>query len=205
MKTAQKIKIPASLVCVAGVNQVKARVIFDKMNELCSFDSAIFLDENRTYEEYNRFIVYDLAEYIHTSHALIIQDDGFIINPSLWRDDFLNYDYIGAIWPIPNDPISYRTPDNTLIRVGNGGFSLRSKKLLKLAKEKDIPWKSNYGFFNEDVFICCHNRSVYEDADCKFATEEVAKTFSTELVGSIDSSFGFHGKHHLDYITHNYL
>ena len=53
------------------------------------------------YENYNRFIVYELHKYIDTDFVLIIQDDGYIINPTKWSDNFFNYDYIGAIWPIP--------------------------------------------------------------------------------------------------------
>ena len=54
---------------------------------------------------------------------LIIQHDGFILNHKAWDNEFLNYDYIGA-------PVYWM--GNKLIEVGNGGFSLRSKKLLKI-------------------------------------------------------------------------
>ena len=80
--------------------------------------------------------------------------------------------------------------------MGNGGFTLRSKKLLSLAKELDLEWKQYYGFYHEDGFICCHNRGVYESNGCNFAPIEVAAQFShenmvTENYGYIP--FGFHG------------
>jgi hypothetical protein len=148
------------------------------------------------YAEYNKFIVYDLYKYIDTDYALIIQDDGFITNPECWTNDFLKYDYVGAPWILPRDSFSYRDIFGNIIRVGNGGFSLRSKKLLSIASELDIPWKSYYGFYNEDGFIACHNRHIYEKEGCKFAPLEVAVNFSKEL--EIDENiniktFGTHG------------
>ena len=68
---------------------------------------------------YSKFIVEESSNYFKTEHALIIQHDGFVLNAGAWTDDFLKYDYIGAPWPNR--------------RVGNGGFSLRSKKLMGTA------------------------------------------------------------------------
>ena len=149
------------------------------------------------YENYNRFIVYELHKYIDTDFVLIIQDEGYIIDPTKWSDNFLKYDYIGAIWPIPpvTDQISYRDPFDNLIRVGNGGFSFRSKKILSLASQLNLEWKSYFGHYNEDGFICCHNRHIYEANGCVFAPPEVAKYFSHENeVPEIQGiqPFGFH-------------
>ena len=148
--------------------------------------------------EYSRFIVYELHKYIKTKYVLIIQDDGFVVNPSSWREDFLNYDYIGAPWAIPNDSFSYRDPMGNLIRVGNGGFSLRSTKLLSLATELELPWQSYYGFYNEDGFFTCHNRSVYEENGCVYAPLDIAKYFSHEIyIPELEgiTPLGFHGRY----------
>ena len=85
--------------------------------------------ETLDYINYSRFIVYELYKHINTDYVLIIQEDGFVINNDKWQDVFLNYDYIGAPFPIPpiTDNISYRDPFGNLCRVGNGGFSLSSK------------------------------------------------------------------------------
>jgi len=149
------------------------------------------------YEEYNRFIVFELHKHIETEFALIVQDDGFVTGPHQWRKEFLNYDYIGAPWPLPMDDFSYRDPFGNLIRVGNGGFSLRSKKLLSLPTELNLEWRSYFGFFNEDGFFTCHNRHLFEERGCVFAPIEVAKYFShekkiPEIEGIIP--FGFHRK-----------
>jgi hypothetical protein len=148
-------------------------------------------------EEYSRLIVFDLPQYVDTEYLLLIQYDGFVVNPGSWKKDFFDYDYIGAPWPPPTDSFSYRDPMGNIIRVGNGGFSFRSLKLCKVAKDLDLEWKSYYGYYNEDGFITCHNRAIYEEQGCTFAPLNVAKYFShecyiPELAGI--TPFGFHGR-----------
>src|SRR5688500_1858878 len=77
-------------------------------------------------EAYSRFMVKQLNTYVATPFALVIQHDGFNLNPDAWRDDFLAYDYIGA--PHVEDDGAY---------FGNGGFSLRSKRLLDLLQHDE--------------------------------------------------------------------
>jgi len=149
------------------------------------------------YEGYNKFIVFELWKHFDTDHVLLVQDDGFVVNPEKWNDEFLDYDYIGALWPLPSDDFSFRDPAGELYRVGNGGFTLRSKKLCKLATDLNLEWKSYYGYFNEDGFICVHNRKIYESNGCVFSPIEVAVEFSqeTEVPKELFTiPFGFHGK-----------
>jgi len=82
------------------------------------------------YEQYNHFIVYRLHEYINTKYALIVQNDGYVVNPDTWEEEFLKYDYIGAPWPLPHDDFSFRDPEGNIQRVGNGGFSLRKRSIM---------------------------------------------------------------------------
>lgn len=158
------------------------------------------------YIGYSYFIVYELHKYIKTDYVLIIQDDGFVINPDKWNDEFLKYDYIGAPFPIPNpqDNISYRDPFGKLMRVGNGGFSLRSKKLLQLPTKLNLEWKPYFGFYNEDGFFAVHNRHILEANGCVFPTPELAATFSIEHQTPETNnvvSFGFHGKSNKHYYS----
>ena len=146
-------------------------------------------------DDYSRFMIYDLDQYIDTEFALVVQYDGYVLNPELWTDDFLRYDYIGAPFPLPSDNFSYRDSFGNLVRVGNGGFSLRSKKLISLSNKLNLPWKSYFGYYNEDGFIVCHNRHIYEESGCVFAPIDVAARFSHE--NTIDENigikpFGFH-------------
>jgi len=166
-------------------------------------DIEVVKIEQLDYENYNRFITFELFKHVDTDFILIIQDDGFIVNPEQWDDEFLKYDYIGAIWPVPRegDNISYRDPFGKLIRVGNGGFSLRSKKILELPTTLGLEWKAYYGKFNEDGFFAVHNRHILEENGCLYAPMEVAAKFSHEVHVPENNNikpFGFHGKRNLN-------
>lgn len=128
-------------------------------------------------DEWNRKIIQDLPKYVDTTHALLIHQDGYIINPQLWNLEWLTLDYIGAPWPLPRDNFSYLDEEGDLQRVGNS-VSLRSKKLMDLVATRE--WRSYYGYTNEDGFICTHNRKWLESQGCKFATLEQAIHFSKE-------------------------
>ena len=108
---------------------------------------------------------------------LVIQWDSFILHPELWADDFLQYDYIGAVWPHHLD-----TP------VGNGGFSLRSVKLLE-ALESPAITKSH----PEDFCICVDNKITLENQfGIRFAPTNLAEQFAVER-SAWHPAFGFHG------------
>lgn len=148
---------------------------------------------------YSKYMIYDLTNHIDTNFCLTVQADGYIIRPNLWTNDFLSYDYIGAPWPLSYT--AFIDPFGKHIRVGNGGFSLRSKRLLDVPKHIEIPFEVNGGNFykhtwnqyNEDVNISVHNRHLYELMGCKFAPVEIASKFSTEYdVPESVESFGFH-------------
>lgn len=130
-------------------------------------------------DSWNYGIIYDLWKHVDTDFAFLFHSDGYIINPELWNPEWLNYDYIGAPWPLPNDNYSYRDKDGELYRVGNS-VGLRSRKLMKLPSDLYIPWRAYYGNTNEDGFLAVHNRKLLERYDCKFAPLEVAVHFSKE-------------------------
>lgn len=130
-------------------------------------------------DEWNFNIIYNLPKHIDTEFALLIHDNGFVVNPNSWRDEFMNYDYIGAPWPLPNDNFSYRDKFGNLVRVGNS-VSLRSKKLLNVPINRKLEWKPFHGYTNEDGFICVNYRHVYLEEGCNFADIDIAKYFSHE-------------------------
>lgn len=130
-------------------------------------------------DTWNKAIIYDLPTYIDTEYCLLIHHDGYVINSDLWKDEWLDYDYIGAPWPLPSDTFSYRDSTGSVIRVGNS-VSLRSKRLLDLARDLNLEWKPFHGYSNEDGFICVNYRHEYLKAGVKFAPLEIAKYFSKE-------------------------
>jgi hypothetical protein len=130
-------------------------------------------------DKWNKAIVYELTDYVDTPYAMLIHADGFVQHPRLWNSEWLNYDYIGAPWPLPTDDFSYRDIHGKIQRVGNS-VSLRSKKLLDLPKKLNMEWKPFHGFYNEDGYISVNMRHVFEKHGCKFAPLEVAVHFSKE-------------------------
>jgi hypothetical protein len=147
-------------------------------------------------DDWNYSIIYKLGKHIETEFAILIHDDGFIINPKSWRSEFLEYDYIGAPWPLPMDNFSYRDINGEIIRVGNS-VSLRSKKLIDLPVTLNLEWKPFHGYYNEDGFICVNYRHIYKEHGMKFADIDVAKYFSheTQLPETIGiEPFAFHGR-----------
>ena len=162
--------------------------------------NVIKIDPINSLEDYSRFVINNLSKYIGTEHILLVQHDGFILNPEAWNDEFLNYDYIGAPWLIGDWAIKNFDVSEDLLGkfiVGNGGFSLRSKKLLslcsKLASEGKMP-KYN----PEDMAICIYYRKLMEENGIRFAPVELAEKFSYEALDDDkhymwDGQFGFHG------------
>ena len=143
-------------------------------------------------ESYSRFMMYRLKDYVDTSHCLSIQRDGVVLHPEMWRESFLDYDYIGAPWP---RDAAFRDQFGNFHRVGNGGFSLRSKKYLSVPTELRIPFVSTRNDLHEDVMLCVEYRHVLDQAGLKIAPLEVARHFSHEMrVREIQGikPFGFH-------------
>lgn len=130
-------------------------------------------------EAYSRFMLQGLAPHLNLDFMLIVQWDGFVLNPECWSDDFFRYDYIGAVWP----------ERFSRYKVGNGGFSLRSRKLLQALTSADI--KVTHP---EDLSICDVNRELLENRyHVRFAPSEIAARFAYEHVRSDTATFGFHG------------
>jgi hypothetical protein len=150
------------------------------------------IDELPTLQDYSNFCISDMHKYVDTEHCLVFQEDGFALNPGMWRPIFLQYDYIGAPWP-PLHP--WPEPTRFDRRVGNGGFSLRSKRLLEFIKD----FKTDV---NEDIAIVSTHRDQLDEAGFMFAPLEIGLDFSieTKFVASqsIQSCFGFHGKYHIE-------
>jgi len=158
-----------------------------------------------TWNEYNKFCIKNLNEYVNTDFVLLIQSDGFVINPDKWDSEFLNYDYLGAPWGMNN--LSYNIPKFPIIleeclknkkvnQIGNGGFTLRSKLLLE---HISTMYKPEHNGLPEDALICNLYRTVLQNAGLKFTNNiDFAATFSCEAtvvdgkIYSSDNSFGFH-------------
>jgi hypothetical protein len=161
------------------------------------------------YFEYGLFVIYALHSFISTDFALIVQDDGWVLDGRQWQESFCDYDYIGA-------PINFaRVADGKGTRyirgyewagllgepsaqvhfVMNGGLCLRSRRLLELPTKLRLPYvlQPVSGLQGppyrmrwtsesqlEDVQLCIDMRLQLERSGMRFAPIDVARQFAFE-------------------------
>lgn len=131
----------------------------------------------KTTKDYSELLLTGLDQYVQGSHVLVIQWDSFVLHPELWTSAFLTYDYIGAVWP-----------HHPTTAVGNGGFSLRSVKLLQAIKRPGFVKKHP-----EDYCICVDNKEfLTQECGIRIAPTGVAEQFAVER-SPWHPAFGFHG------------
>lgn len=140
---------------------------------------TVLVDNCESYSQYNADVLFNLHKWFDTDFVLLTQFDARIINPLAWSDEFFQYDMIGApwIWRIMKPQYNKGINDKNRL-VGNGGFSLRSRRLCEFLAEKyqgRLPKDES-----EDVFICQNIRDELESQGIKFAPYEVAERFSIE-------------------------
>jgi Protein of unknown function (DUF5672) len=133
--------------------------------------------------EYSQFMLRGIAAHITTPFVLVVQWDGYVLNADAWDPEFLTCDYIGA--PFRSAPDGWF--------VGNGGFSLRSARLLAAMQDPGMIISNP-----EDICICHENRLRLErDHGIRFATTELASRFAFERVAPDGPTFGFHGLYNM--------
>jgi hypothetical protein len=140
------------------------------------------IDRLGSRRDYSRFMLRELVGHIETPHVLCIQWDGFVLDGGRWNPAFLNYDYIGAPWPHFRDGCN----------VGNGGFSLRSRRLLEACTT--LPFDETAA---EDIVISRLCRPLLVARGMCFAPESIAREFAYERIEATGREFGFHGAFNL--------
>lgn len=189
--------LPQVTVCAIDcVNPLLALRALDISLHECRFADAVFLSDTAdryqlpgcrmvkipriaSRAEYSRFVIKELGRHFRTSHLLVIQWDGYVINGKAWQEAFLEYDYIGAPWGFHTDQH----------RVGNGGFSLRSRRLFDALQDRDI-----VELDPEDDAIGRRYRPLLEGRHgIRFPSEDLARAFSFESMMPNGPPFGFHG------------
>jgi hypothetical protein len=192
--------IEALRISMRGIAYAEALLITHEKIDLSYEGIKVIHIKKLNYKEYNHFIIFRLKDYINTKFCLLVQNDGYVLHPDQWSIEFLKYDYIGAPWP----PNVHFTSSKKNIRVGNGGFTLRSRKILEAPTKLKLTFTDkNTGYFHEDGFLCVHFRDTLEKTGIKFAPVQLASQFSKEVLcyDSVQRPFGFHNKAH----THHLL
>lgn len=156
-------------------------------SRLVAFGNAIIMQiEVKSLADWSNAIWYEIPRALETSHMLVIQYDSWVVNAGAWRNDWLQYDYIGAPW--------YWHPEGS--NVGNGGFSLRSKRLMNFlgVNRQLMPCAEP-----EDDVLCRRYRQRLEAEGFRFAPTEVAAAFSFER-SPPNGAFGFHGMYNWPHV-----
>ena len=190
-----------TLIIVDCLDAERAVKSIEKCTAVCKFGAVKLLTSKETdspykveigqinsLDWYSDFILRHIWRFCDTPHMQIIQHDGWIINPDTWEDNWLKYDYMGPIFRFEN------AANNDC--VGNGGFSLRTKRLMEYVAGNVGPIdKGVNGYFNEDGIICKGFKEHLSKAGFNFAPPVQAAKYVFEGNGAhfYGKPFGFHG------------
>lgn len=197
-----KLKLPTvTLICVDCVDAEGAAKVLEICKDKVDFGAVKLLtnlpieNEHRieimplnTLIMYSVFMLTKLHEYIDTPNVLIVQRDGWILNPESFRMEWLELDYIGPLF------MQYD-------KVGSGGFSLRTKRMMQYTATILPYWNGSEKTANEiqktlgyyeDGVLCFDNRLNHY----KKATPQQACVFAQGGNRNpeyfIELPFGFH-------------
>ncbi len=183
---------------------------FESLSKICNSISphitVLKLDiDNLNTAEYSRLLLTkEFWNQFKGEKLLLYQEDSFLFHNQI--EPFLEYDYIGAPWPIHQD----ENIDQKKYGVGNGGFSLRSKSKMMECIDK-IDWQkdlelgprlkrymiaTNNYIIPEDVYF---SKALLEKGIGNVAPRDVAVHFSQETQKSPDPLGG-----HNFYLGDNY-
>jgi hypothetical protein len=174
-----------TLIATDGANPERTRRVMRYCESHFKFAASVLIETPKTYRDAMLCEIGGLHANFSTSHCLFVSHDGWILNPQMWDDAWLDYDMIGAPWPA-SWGITHR--------VGNTGFALRSRRFLEASAQAFGLWAGQPG----DVFQCRTLHRPMIELGMKFAPVEVARRFSWEHFieeGECGPacSFGFHG------------
>lgn len=191
------LELPQVTLCAVDcVRPALAARALRRSQQACRFGDALLLtdapladpefrtgriDPLGSLDAYSHFVFKKLVDWIETDFVLLVQWDGFVVEPAAWRDEFLGHDYVGARWRHFGDDMT----------VGNGGFSLRSRRLLQAVASDRFAWVEGA---LEDVLLCrTYRPRLVAEHGIRYAPESVAQAFSYEYEHPEQPSFGFHG------------
>jgi hypothetical protein len=154
-------------------------------------EGAIKIQPLNSLIAYSVFMLTEAYRHVETEHCLVVQRDGFILNPESWKPEWLELDYVAPIFMQ-----TYADGE----KVGSGGFSLRSKLMMKRIAHEYPVWdgtqehaeklQSRLGFYEDGVISFKHKKNF------KIASLEQAADFGQGGNRNIDyyrhKPFGFH-------------
>lgn len=198
-----KLQLPTvTLICCDCVDARRAVNVLEHCKNLCDFGAVKLLTSIpvqyphrvkimplNSLVAYSIFMLTNIYQYIETEHVLIVQRDGWILNPQSFKQEWLSLDWISPLF------VQYD-------RCGSGGFSLRSKRLMEEVTRQMPEWDGTQKGadeiqaslqYYEDGEICLTDKFK----DFKFATLDQAADFA--MGGNRNpayyrkKAFGYHG------------
>lgn len=156
-----KLQLPEiTLICCDGVNAERAKNVIELCKTKADFGAVKLLTHLPVESEhrveimplkslvaYSIWCLTEMHKHIDTPFGLVVQRDGWILNPQSWNPDWLNYDYIGPLFVQHDD-------------VGSGGFSMRSKRIMQAAAKRIGDWD---GTEEHAQFLQVNKARSYED------------------------------------------
>lgn len=189
-----------TLIAIDTLNPGAAVASLRKSMEQCAFDEVILctnvdlklegikvyqIPEIKSKDDYSEYLLKQAYVLINTTYVLVTQHDSWILNGDCFDERLYQYDYAGALW-LENDGLAN----------GNGGFSWRSKRLMKIVAMDD----HINATAPEDVAVCrVYRRYLEKNYDLKWASDDICEQFSFECRAPIARTFGFHGYFHEPY------
>lgn len=202
LQMSEKLQLPTvTLLMVDCVNAVQAANVLNHCKSLCDFGDVKFLTsadiEHKNLVKipaltslvsYSIFMLSKCHEYINTPNVLTVQCDGWILNPQSFNTQWLDLDYIGGL---------YMQED----KVGSGGFSLRSKKIMQNVSKIIPSWdwtqahadqiQATLGLYEDGVLSVSHFAKSYKIGSLEQAAD-FAQSGNRNPQYFREHPFGFH-------------
>ena len=197
-----------TLVCIDDIYTELSIEIIEGVTSLISFgDIKLFSSKDlnevthktgpfRSSVDIESFKVGEMYKYIDTEFFLIIEYDGYPLNPSAWTDDFYKYDFIGAPWIFVrggHNRVGCKQNKPCNKWVGNDGFSFQSSKLLIELSSRIEQFRQSPVFSATDAWVCREINEELKAKGFKFSPVSLASRFSVEK-GVYTGQFGWHGE-----------
>lgn len=200
-----------TLFCADCYDAARVVPIIERCKSLCNFGAVKLMTScDLDYEHvvkikpltshvmYSVWMVKKAYTFVDTEHMLVVQHDGWILNPDVWNPSWLSYDYLSPLF-IHNHQIN-------ALSVGQGGFSFRSRRLMEWIANRAPAWdetpagtdhtQAMLGSYEDGVISLVYRHAALA-AGFKYASPEEASKFGQG--GQCDPAyyvrrpFGFHG------------
>lgn len=167
--------------CLARANFAEVLVVSDKYIAVSGGARHVQCEPAESSHALYEWATLAVPPHIRTSHALHVQYDSWIVDPAMWRPEFLALDYVAPPWWYKDG-----------LNVGCGGFTLMSKRLMDFlaAEHERFPYATPW-----DHVLCRDYRPALEREGFRWATQAEASDFGWETIKPDWRSrhFGFHG------------